>query len=61
MGQGKLDQGMVNTPVGIGDVEPGYCQRAFAPFSCLDDGCQLSLVLRDSRDGRQECLLQIGV
>ena len=61
MGQRVLNQGVMNAPVGIGDVKPGNCQRTFTPLSCLDYGCQLHLMLCDTRDGGQKSLLQVRV
>ena len=61
MSQGELDKGVMNTPICVGNVKPRYCQRTFLLPSCLDDCCQLSLMLCDSRDGGKECLLQVRV
>ena len=61
MSQGELDEGVMNTPISIGNVKPRYCQRTLLLPSCLDDCCQLGLMLCDSRDGGKECLLQVRV
>ena len=53
-----MDQGVVNTPIGICNVEPGYCQKA---FTSLDDVWQLHLMLCDSGDGGEKSFLQVRI
>ena len=50
--QGKLDERVVYTSIGIGDVQPSYGQRPLVMSSQLDDSCELCLMLSYPRDRR---------
>ena len=39
MSQGELDEGVVDAPIGIGDIEPSYGQGALVLSSRFDECC----------------------
>ena len=61
MGQGELDEGVVDTPIDIGNVQPSYSQGSLAMSSQLNDSSKLCLMLCYSRVCRQKCFLKVRI
>ena len=62
MSKGELDERMVNTPKGIGNMQPGINrQRTLATTGKFDDSCQLGLLFHHTRNGRNKCLLEVRI
>ena len=63
MSKGELDERMVNTPIGIGNIQPGNRQRTLATMGRFDDSCQLpvGLIFYHTRNGREKCLLEVRI
>ena len=61
MHKGELDDGMVNTPIGNVNTQAGNRQRRLATAGRLDHSCQLGLMFYHTRNGREECLLEVRI
>ena len=61
MSKGELDERMVNTLIGTGNIQPGCRQRTLAMTVRFDESCQLGLMFYHTRKGREKCLLEVRI